>query len=160
MVNFKEFYHFSRFQRESNIFQGGPTFSRGVQLLISYRNPYNLWFSRGGSGPAALPPPSGSALAYSQTHVGLSLHIWHYMYMTTNVQTHIPTNSVLFWPRLALKPPFLVTPTHSHHYQYDSTAVSSYCCLGRSTFTDCFLLINKFSTPRSFQWSARPWINK
>ena len=29
MVNFKEIYHFSSFQRESNIFQGGPTFSRG-----------------------------------------------------------------------------------------------------------------------------------
>ena len=29
MVNFKEIYLFSRFQRESNIFQGGPTFSRG-----------------------------------------------------------------------------------------------------------------------------------
>ena len=27
--------------------RGGPTFSRGVQLLIPYRNPYNLWFSRG-----------------------------------------------------------------------------------------------------------------
>ena len=41
MVNFKENYHFSRFQ-------GGPTFSGGggggggVQLLIPYRNPYNL----------------------------------------------------------------------------------------------------------------------
>ena len=61
MVNFKEIYHFSRFQRGSKIFQGGgPTFSRGggVQLLIPYRNPYNLWFSRGGgSGPPA-PPPS------------------------------------------------------------------------------------------------------
>ena len=29
MVNFKEIYHFSRFQRVSNIFQGGPTFFRG-----------------------------------------------------------------------------------------------------------------------------------
>ena len=29
--------HFSRLQRGSNIFQGG-----GIQLLISYRNPYNL----------------------------------------------------------------------------------------------------------------------
>ena len=38
MVNFKENYHST-----SNIFQGGPTFSRGgVQLLIPYRNPYNL----------------------------------------------------------------------------------------------------------------------
>ena len=55
MVNFKENYHFSRFQ-------GGPTFSRGggggvgVQLLIPYRNPYILWFSRGG-GPDPLFPP-------------------------------------------------------------------------------------------------------
>ena len=49
MVNFEENYHFSRFQRGSNIFQGGggPTFSKGVQLLIPYRNPYNFWFSRG-----------------------------------------------------------------------------------------------------------------
>ena len=42
MVNFEENYHFSRFQRGSNIFQGGLTFSKGVQLLIPYRNPYNL----------------------------------------------------------------------------------------------------------------------
>ena len=47
MVNFKEIYHFSRFQRGSNVFQGGGgglTFTRGggVQLLIPYRNPYNL----------------------------------------------------------------------------------------------------------------------
>ena len=68
MVNFKVIYHFSRFQRGSNIFQGGgggPTFSRGggggVQLLIPYRNPYNLWFSRGGPDPLS---PSGSALAH------------------------------------------------------------------------------------------------
>ena len=39
------------------IFQGGPTFSRGggVKLLIPYRNPYYLWFSRGGPDP--LSPP-------------------------------------------------------------------------------------------------------
>ena len=61
MVNFKEIYHFSRSQRGSNIFQVGPTFSRGgVQLLIPYRNPYNLSFSRGVRTPC---PPSGSALA-------------------------------------------------------------------------------------------------
>ena len=34
--------HFSRFQRGSNIFQGVPTFFKGVQLLTPYRNPYNL----------------------------------------------------------------------------------------------------------------------
>ena len=53
---------------QSIIFQGsrgGPTFSRGgggvqlfpggVQLLIPFRNTYNLWFSRGGPDP--LSPP-------------------------------------------------------------------------------------------------------
>ena len=44
VVNFKGIYHFSRFQRGSNIFQGGSNFFEGggVQLLIPYRNPYNL----------------------------------------------------------------------------------------------------------------------
>ena len=43
MVKFEEIYLFSRFQRGSNIFQGGSIFFKGeVQLLISYRNPYNL----------------------------------------------------------------------------------------------------------------------
>ena len=40
-----EIYHFSRFQRGSNIFQGGSNFFQGgggVQLLSPYRNPYNL----------------------------------------------------------------------------------------------------------------------
>ena len=45
MVNFKENYHFSRFLRGSNIFQGGgvqlfPEW--GVQLLITIENRYNL----------------------------------------------------------------------------------------------------------------------
>ena len=35
-------------------FQGVQLFPGGVQLLIPYRNPYNLWFSRGGPDP--LPP--------------------------------------------------------------------------------------------------------
>ena len=57
--------------KKTIIFQGsrgGPTFSRvtRVQLLIPYRNPYNLWFSRGGGGGGGVripcPPPSGSAL--------------------------------------------------------------------------------------------------
>ena len=50
MVNFKEIYHFSRFQGGSNIFQGGGSnffqggggVGGGVQLLIPYRNPYNF----------------------------------------------------------------------------------------------------------------------
>ena len=61
MVNFEENYHFPRFQRGSNIFQGGGG-GGGVQLFIPYRNPYNLWFSRGVRTPWT---PSGSALAIS-----------------------------------------------------------------------------------------------
>ena len=58
MVNFKEIYRFSRLQMGSNFFQGVQLFPGGVQLLIPYRNPFNLWFSRGCPDP--LPPPSGS----------------------------------------------------------------------------------------------------
>ena len=53
MVNFKEFYHFSRFQRGQTFSRGGggvggwggggvQLFPGGVQLLSPYRNPYNL----------------------------------------------------------------------------------------------------------------------
>ena len=42
MVNFKEIYHFSRLQMESNFFQGVQLFPGGVQLFIPYRNPFNL----------------------------------------------------------------------------------------------------------------------
>ena len=42
MVNFKEIYRFSRLQMGSNFFQGVQLFPRGVQLLIPYRNPFNL----------------------------------------------------------------------------------------------------------------------
>ena len=58
MVNFKEKYHFSRFRRGSKFFQGWG--GGGGQLLILYRNPNNLWFSRGVRTP--WPLPSGSAL--------------------------------------------------------------------------------------------------
>ena len=54
MVNFKEIYHFSRFQRGSNIFQGwgGPTFSRGgggsnslfpIETHITFDFPGGVW---------------------------------------------------------------------------------------------------------------------
>ena len=57
MVNFKEIYHFLRFQRGSNIFQGGPTFSReGSNCLFPIETHITLDFSGGGrSGPPAPP---------------------------------------------------------------------------------------------------------
>ena len=42
MVNFKEIYRFSRLQIGSKFFQGVQLFPGGVQLLIPYRNPFNL----------------------------------------------------------------------------------------------------------------------
>ena len=56
---FEESYHFSRFQRGSYTFQGGPTFSRGSNCLtpiethITCDFPYNLWFSRGVRTPCS-----------------------------------------------------------------------------------------------------------
>ena len=62
MVNFKEIYHFSRFQRGSNILsRGGPTFTRGggSNCLFPIETHITCDFP-GGSGPPV--PLSGSAL--------------------------------------------------------------------------------------------------
>ena len=72
MVNFKEISRFSRLQIGSNFFQGVQLFPGGVQLLIPYRNPFNLWFSKGGPDPCP-PPPSGSALGAALTASWLRL---------------------------------------------------------------------------------------
>ena len=61
MVNFKEIYHFSRFQRGSNIFQGGgggPTFSRGgggSNCLFPIETHKICDFPGGGSEPPVPP---------------------------------------------------------------------------------------------------------
>ena len=62
MVNFKEIYHFSRFQRGSNIFQGGgQLFPGGSNCLFPVETHITCDFpGGGGSGPPV--PPSGSAL--------------------------------------------------------------------------------------------------
>ena len=57
-----------QFQRNLSFFKAPD----GVQLLIPYRNPFNLWFSRGCLDP--LPPsPSGSALGAALTASWLRL---------------------------------------------------------------------------------------
>ena len=56
MVSFKEIYHFSRFQRGSNIFQGGPTFSRGGGSNCSFPiETVIICDFPGGSGPPVPP---------------------------------------------------------------------------------------------------------
>ena len=62
MVNFKEIYRFSWFQRGCNIFQGGCNFFQGgggSNSLFPIETHITCDFS-GGSGPPV--PPSGSAL--------------------------------------------------------------------------------------------------
>ena len=56
MVDFKEIYHFSRFQRGSNIFQGGgPTFPGGSNCLFPIETHIICDFPGGGLNP--LSPP-------------------------------------------------------------------------------------------------------
>ena len=55
MVNFKEIYHFSRFQRGSNIFQGVPHFFRGSNCLFPIETHITCDFP--GGGPDPLSPP-------------------------------------------------------------------------------------------------------
>ena len=75
-VTFIENYYFPRFQRGSNIFQGGggPTISRGgVQLLISYRNQHILWFSRGGGVRTPIPPLDPPMVKLKTCRISLEL---------------------------------------------------------------------------------------
>ena len=64
MVNFKEKYHFQGSG-------GGPNFSRGGggEFLTPYRNPNNLWFSRGSGppGPSPLDPHLAAIYLVSQS---------------------------------------------------------------------------------------------
>ena len=53
MVYFRESYNFSMFQSRSNIFQGGVG---GGPNANFYRNPYNVIFQGGGSGPPTPTP--------------------------------------------------------------------------------------------------------
>ena len=60
MVNFKENYHFSRFQRGSNIFHGGPTFPGGSNCLFPIETHITCDFPGGGGGPDPLSPSRSS----------------------------------------------------------------------------------------------------
>ena len=55
MVLFQRNLYFPRIQRGSNIFQGCPTFSKGVQMLISIETHITCDFP-GGGGPGLFPP--------------------------------------------------------------------------------------------------------
>ena len=58
MVNFKGIYHFSRFQRGSNIFQGGvQLFPGGSNCLFPIETHITCDFPGGGGGPDPLSPP-------------------------------------------------------------------------------------------------------
>ena len=58
VVNLKEIYHFSRFQRGSNIFQGGPTFPGGwgSNCLFPIETYITCDFQGGGGSGPPVPP--------------------------------------------------------------------------------------------------------
>ena len=58
----KKIYNFSRFQRGSNIVEGGQLFPGGSNCLLSIETHITCDFSGGGGVPTPVPPPSGSAL--------------------------------------------------------------------------------------------------
>ena len=112
MVTFNLVYHFSRFWRGSNIFQGGGGVNffqggggGGVQLLIPYRNPYNLWFSRGGPDP--LSPLwirtwhfIGETFTYKglfRRHDFVSCHVWFFCLDGITMSCVISFNSEENW---------------------------------------------------------------
>ena len=68
MVNFNKNYHFSRFQRGSNFFQGGGG-GGGVQLVIPYRPmETNITCDFPGAGLDPLSPPL-------DPHLDVALHL-------------------------------------------------------------------------------------
>ena len=77
MVNFKEIYHFSRLQRGSKIFQGGPTFSRGgggvSKCLFPIETNITCDFP-GGGGPDPLSPPLDPHLGLGEMCFPATLH--------------------------------------------------------------------------------------
>ena len=99
MVNFKEKYHFSRFRRGSKFFQGGG----GGQLLTPYRNPNNLWFSRGVR--TSWPLPSGSALGCDlfsfsvrkMMRSPLGLHMCSFSCNFVHMFSVKPRNKIVSW---------------------------------------------------------------
>ena len=69
MVFKRENYPFPRIQKGSNIFQGGPTFSRGAKMLLSIETLITCAFPGEGCG---LPPPSGSAHENIRWNIGIT----------------------------------------------------------------------------------------
>ena len=85
MVNFKEIYHFSRFQRGSNIFQGDQLFpgvcggGGGSNCLFPIETHITCDFPGWGGGSGSLPPPPGSALACNTDFPKLYLFMYNHM---------------------------------------------------------------------------------
>ena len=83
MANFKEIYHFSRFQRGSNVFQGIPAFSRGwgSNCLFPIETHITCDFPEGGEKNsicylAHLAEGTGLRLALSETQKTGFLASW------------------------------------------------------------------------------------
>ena len=90
IVNFKEIYHFLRFQRGSNIFQWGSNFFQGGSNCLFPIETHISCDFPGGSGPPV--PPSGSALAVACSLAKLFLVFFDCMSYIEDLQhlLHVP----------------------------------------------------------------------
>ena len=130
MVNFKEIYHFSRFQRGSNIFQGGPIFSRGSNCLFPIETHITCDFP-GGSGPPV--PPLGPHLLSYTTWVLTPSYMYIY---PTNILHWNSCDSILRWHlayptwtsnhTLTLIPSYIPTIILSYMRTYSGYCVPSF----------------------------------
>ena len=83
----KEIYHFSRFQRGSNIFQGSPTFSRGSNCLFPIETHIICDFPGGGVRTPCPPPPLDPHLLANLSRLGeifcsvTKQHLVQYLYL-------------------------------------------------------------------------------
>ena len=75
MVNFKEIYHFSSFQRGSNTSLGGSNFFQGGSNCLFPIQTHITCDFPGGGGPDPLSPPSGSAL---NPHIMVKQNMFYY----------------------------------------------------------------------------------
>ena len=91
VIAFKENYYLPRFQWGATFSRGGGglTFYRGIQLFFPYRNPYNLWFSRGVRTASPPPPPLDPPMWFRASWFNLSSRFSLFFFNITSANVFV-----------------------------------------------------------------------